>query len=441
MKYAIQMAVGLAAIYSATSVKTTPGDRYTSAVVFVVVLVVALGKGQPLPPRMRRLTVLWAGGIVVYLILGVVVSRGSAEYVTGDALLALLPLLFAVAFAKHPDWMRSHTALVPLLVLLGIAAVTAGTVGVLRTRHEAPSSLLILACWYYALQSRSLRLRVLMLVAAIAVLGLAYSSGYRTHMLLWAIAAVLTVWFLRGARTVVATILVAAIMTVPFMHTKLATEIVSAFSSSRIDLLVSGRPDESAETRIGEFHDVVSTAKDEWLLGQAVVGAGFGSSYQPRTTFIMSNVDSRGRVHSIHMGIALVFFRFGILGLLLYGLLVLKAIQLLRECRRNFRDRLRPDPVVAVGALGFLLFTGEFMTLNASVQPAMSLCAGVVIAAVTTKRYGESDSRKSRAIPTTRTAAAADIPTTAPVASANRAPSDAATTITSPEARRTTNTA
>lgn len=414
MKYAIQVAIGLTAVYSATSVKTLPGERYALGAVFVVILLAVLGKGERLPPKMIPLIFLWIGGTLVYLIVGVVVSRGLVSYVVGDAFLALLPIMFAIAFAKHPSWLRSESALLPLLFVLAIAAVTARTVGMLGSRHEAPSSLLIVGCWYYAIQARTLRYRLLMLAATLAVLDLAYTSGYRTHMLLWAAAPALVVGLMRGARAALLTAVATVILAVPLTYTPLGADVVAAFSSSRLETLVAERPDESADTRIGEFRDVISTARDEWLPGQFIVGAGFGSSYQPKTTFILANADASGRVHNIHIGIALVFFRFGLLGIVLFISLIVVALRALAACRRSIREGLGASPVISVGGLGLLLFTGEFMTLNASVQPSMSFCAGIVIAAVMTRSHSDSDAPRSSPIPNTRIRADSAMPRMAP---------------------------
>jgi hypothetical protein len=113
-----------------------------------------------------------------------------------------------------------------------------------------------------------------------------------------------------------------------------------------------------------------------------VVGYGFGASYLPDSSFVAANVGPDGRVHSIHVGPALVFFRFGLFGLGLCAGALLLTLLVMRDLRRqSWSATWISRDLVAVCAVALLLFSVECLMLNATVQPAMSWCLAIILGA------------------------------------------------------------
>lgn len=379
---ALPLLIGLAAIYGATSVTTLPYERVFFGAIVLLSMWLAVPPREITAPRMLGSLILGWGLIwLSYAYISVLMQPSwSANYFVGDATLALLPLFVMLGFTVHPGWLKRRTSILLLLALLGIAAVGARLVGMLGMRHEAPSSLLIAGVWYFALEADARRVRWCLAYPLVAAVGLlCYSSGYRTHLILWIAAPFVIRLLLRGFWAVVRACLALALIIGVAVLGGVEIDLVDTFRESRFQSILSGRPDESLGTRFAELHDVGETIEREWIPGQSVFGYGFGAAYQPQRSFIDSNVGDDGRVHNIHFGPALVFFRFGYLGLVIFAAMLAVVVQTLRDLRM---DEVGPfdRSTVAILGVGLLLFSIEFLVLNSTVQPAMSFCLGGVLA-------------------------------------------------------------
>src|SRR6266496_1374940 len=88
-------------------------------------------------------------------------------------------------------------------------------------------------------------------------------------------------------------------------------------------------------------------------------GYGYGATYQPYLSYIARNVTPEGVVHHIHIGPVQVFFRYGLVGLSLYGLLWVVTLRDLLGIKRRWASDLDGRTTVhlmfALGLLGYLV--------------------------------------------------------------------------------------
>lgn len=380
-RFALPAAVGGSAIYAAQSVTVETGDLVMFGGITGLAGIFAVrALTSPLPRRVRDLTALWVLFAVLYVLVSSLQIDWQPTHVLGDGAVALLPLLMMLTFAARPRWLQGRPAALGLLLaLLLLAAVEARLIGMLGARHAAPSVLLIAGVWYYALEAQSRRMRILTwpLVGLVGIL--AYSSGYRTHLILWALAPVVIIVIFRGGRGVFKSAILALVVWVGLGLAGVEIDPLDNFNDSRFDAILAGRPDESLESRVAELRDVELTAEREWLPGQQLVGYGFGATYQPHYSFIEANVGDNGRVHSVHIGPALVLFRFGLFGLIIVASLIVLTWRTLRDVRHH-RTGTYNRGQVGVLALAVTLYAGEFLVLNPTVQPVFAFSLGGLLA-------------------------------------------------------------
>lgn len=376
----LPFAIGTFVLYGATSVVSLPYERIGFAVIEVTAACLALRSvGTALTLRANKLIAAWVGFVGVYLAASFLQPAWSAPYAFGDMALAVLPLLMMLGFLSRPSWLRNPHGLSVLLVMSGIAALVASRVGVLNGRHDPPSALLIAAVWYFTLQAKTGWIRVAWLAMTGLVGQMAYSSGYRTHVILWAVAPVIILVATRGTAAMVKAVVVVA---VAYLLAPLVVDVdlAQALNDSRFQTVVNRQEDVSLQTRFAELTDVLATAGKEWLPGEQVVGYGFGASYQPQASYIVADLGANGRVHNIHIGPALVYFRYGLIGLIIYASMLRVTWRVLRSAKDRCLGGCDRD-LVAILAVALILYSLQFLTLNATVEPAMSYCLAGVLAA------------------------------------------------------------
>lgn len=376
----VPIAVGMFALYDAQSVQDLPQTQRLFAVVVAAAIAVVVVQSSRLHVPWRAHMVVTAVLLLtpVYLLVSVLQAHWLLGYVVGDFFVVLLPLLMTLVFLAEPAALTSPASLGVLGALLFLAAVEAHTVGEEMGRSDPPSVLLISMTWAMALHRHNRGLQLFGWSSALAVGYLSFASGYRTHFVLWLFALPLLLLVLRGIRTTIlaSIILTAALVVSPLVGYPL--NLTEAVQGGRFSTVLGNANDASLQTRFEEAGDALSTASETWLPGQAVFGGGFGATYIPQTVIIEQNVNRYGTVHNIHIGPVLIFFRFGILGLLIFiGLVKITIVGLIRA-RDELLQGTSLGPVIF--SAGAALFLVDFLLRNSSVQPAMAMALGAVLA-------------------------------------------------------------
>jgi len=315
----------------------------------------------------------------LYLLVSLVQTTWLLPYAGGDLALSLLPLLLMFAFIKHRGALTKNTLLHLLVVVTSFAAIEARLIGVDGSRFAPPSAFLLAASWYLLLQAKTVSGRVLSTGLTATVGYLAYSSGYRTHFLLWLISPIVVLALVGGWRRVLLLTAALGIGLSLFSFAGRPLDLSSSLADSRFQALLNGQQDVSLSTRFEEVQDVQATARAEWAPGQILVGSGFGASYVPAASNILRNLLDGGRVHNIHIGPALVYFRYGLLGLAVMATLLVFLLRMGLRIRRRIYMRSTRD-MQAVLWCSLALFLLQFLTLNATVEPLMSLSLGGLLA-------------------------------------------------------------
>lgn len=380
-RYLLPGTVATFLIYSATSVYVRPKAAILYAVVVAVAGVLAIhGRRAKVPKRARQLCTVWLGTAALYLVVSSFQTVWSPRHVIGDFAVSVLPLLVMLAALRHKEVLTGRRSLYVLLTGASFAACAAYFIGQVANRHEPPSPFLMAGAWYFLLTRQGPAAKVLTMGWTLGVGCLAYSSGSRTHLFVWLIAPVVVLAITYGWKGLLGgAALLVAITTVAFAVGHPVQTLERAAGASRFETLLDGNRDVSLSVRLSEAHDVTSTARHEWIPPQAVFGYGYGATYVPARSYIVRNVGESGRVHSIHIGPMLVFFRFGVLGIAAFGLLVGFVIRMLRRIRRRL-DTWPDQALYAICGIAIVLFLVEFLTLNSSVEPMASLSLGILLA-------------------------------------------------------------
>jgi len=265
------------------------------------------------------------------------------------------------------------------LVALGLGLLISSTlaVTVFGAYRSAPPDVLLLALvWFLVLSPGSKAARVVGVILVIIVGYLAYESGFRTHLALWLLAAPLTLLATKSLRgTGVATILVAA-LTLASLALGDTFTLLDNLSSTRFDTLITNSADPSLDARFAEARDVVATADSQWLFGQVLLGSGPGATYFPTESFMEPNINEYGTAHSIHIGPVMIYYRYGLLGLvMLIGLIAIVA-RTLWSARHVSATERRAAQVFGVAAALYLV---DFLMFNSTNQPTMALSIAVVL--------------------------------------------------------------
>ena len=309
---------------------------------------------------------------ILAVILGGLVGTATQSvfypvYVVGDAASIVLLALFVVVAAAAPRSLFSESALWLLWVTCFVASLLSPILGVDNGRYDPPSPFLIGATvGLVCVGGRSIK--GLAAVAALVVLViLAYYSGFRTHVGLTGLGLMIAVGRLLGPRAVVvlmAGLLLAAAANLPAIGNYLSSQAV--VSDSRFRDIASGEADQSVLERVLEVRDAWFTAEESWSNPQWIVGAGHGATYVPSESNIVRNITNENRVHNIHVGPALVFFRYG-----LVGVAALAALYVLvtRRCWTQFFDPRRTPGICAAFPWIMLMYLADFLVRNVMIDP------------------------------------------------------------------------
>ncbi len=375
----IPLMIGASQVYGALSVQALPHEREFFAGVVAAAVVTILGglKLLQLPPRVRNILLIFMIMSALYLFAGTIQPVWFFQYVVGDFFALALPLILLIAFFAEPLLLRSPKVLAVLGLLLFAAALIAHYYGSTAARSDPPDVLLITMCWVLALRGGR-TFHFLVGSVSVGIVGyLAYSSGYRTHVVLWLLAGPLVCLLLRGLKPTLAAacFLIALVLAASVAGHPL--QLGNHIQASRFATLTGNGDDASLQARWDEAKDVESTARAQWVSGQFLVGGGFGATYIPARSLIIQNLNDKGTVHNIHIGPVMIVYRYGISGLIwLLALICVILGFLWRIARRPTRGvDLGPTIFVASAAL----YIVDFCMRNSTVQPTMAFSMAAVL--------------------------------------------------------------
>lgn len=360
----------LYAIIDGVSAGVVAEQRVVFAFVLVSVLagVFALPKRSFVSPFSMRLGTLWA--IVIALgFLGV--PRQPIiypTYVMGDAAAIALPLLMIVYGRGDARLFSGRVIRWMVISSFAIACCSllfADDAG----RYEPPTPLLMAALWVWATFPGPLSRRLAAGAGLVVVAALALGSGFRTHAILVVLggAATLLLRAYSGRRVALLVGFLVA-LTLLAVLSGLHLAVYSILLDTRFGPMLLYGLDHSSVNRFFEVQDAAHVMSTRWDIWHYVAGEGHGATYEPSFSYSDRNLTADNRIHNIHIGPALLVFRYGLLGAALWLGLLAAVVRAFRYTRDNLA--VLPDAEArSVFAVAGLLVLVEFLQFNSIVNP------------------------------------------------------------------------
>ena len=327
----------------------------------------------PIDRRLRHIAWIWLLAAVVFLIPSFFASPVYPGYVLGDFISITLPLLFIFAGVRFPALFAGSLPRDALIAALFAALVLGVTVGgSVNNRFEPPATALIGLIWVRLFASRSVVARIGILAAVVFVGAAAWASGNRTSVVLWLLGGAAFAGFTWRLRTLIVIGLLSAGAAYYAGAEAIVGGLQTSLAETRFQENTQGELDASLLERINEALDVIWTFGTTESVTRYVVGFGHGATFQPRLSYPVRNLTHEGVAHHIHIGPAMIFYRYGALGLAAYLGLWALVIRTLIRLRRSCLRRVPLDLAEMAFALTLLLYLIDGLLRNVLVDPLFS---------------------------------------------------------------------
>ena len=311
-----------------------------------------------------------------------------SNWILGDALCYLLPSLLILLSSLRPTLFSDFSFVTKLCLLLSIGSLVAPIFSV-NNRFEPPSILLpiFVSILFY---STSTFKALVFFPCLVSLAILSFISGQRTSFLLCIISfAVITFIYVYNAniRKIFMTVFLISLLCLSlvsfdvflsdsYLVSPTANQFLSeTYEGSRFNKL--RHEDASLETRINEAKDVLRSSSS-WSFFQYIYGKGHGAVFKPYNSFIPSNTTENHDTHHIHIGIVLMFYRYGIIGVLILLFLCYLVIRRLSLIKGIIYDLPSGESVnqsmnaPIFFSVSLLIYLINFMFRNILVDPLFS---------------------------------------------------------------------
>ncbi len=368
--------LGLFVLQKAFAPRELPGAReiYAALVIWTTMTILLDPHGVVLSRTTARRVLLWCLIFIAYLALVPLNPVVYPKYIVGDVASLLLPAFFLVCGYRYRDLFFTLPTLTRVGAVLAVAALIALAFPDETGRHQPPSLLLIAMTWTWFMLSKT-RARCLLAGLAVLVLSaVAWISTVRTNAAMVLVAGALVYWLHPRLRySVLLGIPALAVLLVARVG-PIRNRVVGIVLESRFKTIASGEGDESLLGRAVEMEDVIRTIQREWPPWRYAVGYGHGSTYEPYKSYMGRNVTSEDRVHNIHIGPSMVFFRYGVFGIVLVSAMAWLTLRELLRIRSEWRLG-RAEPIGIVFTTTVALYGVYFLLFNSIVDPVFSYAA------------------------------------------------------------------
>jgi len=246
-------------------------------------------------------------------------------YIVGDASWILWLCLSLMIFggSAHKNHIHLDTIYRLLVFLCTILFVYWIALGVYHQALDAPHFIvfcfilsgIITSCFFDRKRSRRVAFYLVISVVLLAFAFLGWGRGLFLGFLFSFMACLLMIFHVRNVKVVG---LVCCILLL--LSGVLCFSLGDKFSKSRLYRSVATREvlrGQSASERLDEVHSARRTLQAS--PGIFLTGLGHGAVYFPCVGALNKNLTTHGHIHNIHVGPALLFFRYGILGVIFYG--------------------------------------------------------------------------------------------------------------------------
>jgi hypothetical protein len=366
--------IGAFQIYSALSVRFQSGARvlFSLLTFSTIVLVIITIRQARLSRRGMNVAIIWLVVASMFLLPVPTQPFQYFKFVIGDYVSTLFPLLLFFAGFGSPRMFTDVRSVRFLSGLLLIAAIVAPILGAEQHRYDPPSVVLLAAACIFFISAPTRRAKLFYAGLLLLLAFLALGSGYRTSIILWLAGLVLVLFIFHGPQRMLSMGLAAAVVIIVGGQLGVINfDLVSKLDETRFRTLANGQTDYSLQARVDEARDVVHMASTRWPAYQMLYGYGYGAHYQPEKSFIVRNVNGDGLVHNIHIGPALIYFRFGIAGLAIYLALIWVLIKELLYARQ-MKIRGKIDIVRTFFVIATMLYLLDDTVRNSFLEPTFA---------------------------------------------------------------------
>jgi hypothetical protein len=346
------------------------------AIVATVVPVALLLTGRAPSPVVARAAAIALGASALYLIPAALLMEGrTLQHVAIDFSTTLVPIGFLVTGSMVPRLFRRlldpRWVLLFFLVLLSAPFIARDPIQ--ARLFEPPDVGIVALVATLAVVDPGTRAGKAAGGGIALLAGLATLSGSRSIAVICAMTFAATAIANRTARWLAAPALATVLLSLALIPAGWWEELpgdAMLRPASRIIGLMRPADDAALRLRAGETRLILEEMQRRhsvWV----VVGSGHGAVFEPEMWPPERNISADGFVHNIHLGPLLMLFRYGLLGVALYGFVAVHAVM---TSVRLFRRR-KTDEAVAVPffyALGTSLYMVEFLARNVLPDPVFS---------------------------------------------------------------------
>jgi hypothetical protein len=341
---------------------------------------------SPQPKSLGRVTAAWW---IIGLIGFVMVFTQETiypVYVVGDAASFLFPALLLVMARKDATAFRHMPTLTVGAALMVFASLMAAVVlprlGYGGERFQEPPLLLMAVTLIGLLRPSRPAVFLLSAATAAILLYLTLLSGARLALLLWPVMAGILLLLGHVPRQFAIAGFCGLIGLVPLADVAIdRLGVVDNIVQSRIGQSLTqldGRrivegivQDGSMNNRIMESSDALYTRYDYQGVLQWIFGSGHGATFDGSTAFYGERLQANGDVHHIHFGLVLLYYRYGIPGVVGFLWLITAAFRqmwFLRRCSAQ-SPLYYPSLLFTVAVIAYLL---NFLLFNELIDPVFS---------------------------------------------------------------------
>ena len=326
------------------------GDGQRIAYVLLVFISVVMVAANRNPMRLTRANLQVVGTWGVVILIGFLMACLQEDvhlgYIAGDAISVSYPLLILMLGSQDRQIFNDRPSLSFLGVILLCAVLTGAQSITESNRFFEPPLILMVLTWLWVAQPRSLG----MFWLAIAVLGflmlMTLLSGARTSLILSLASGV--VLFLLGhfsRQTVTVLCVLGSILLVPAGLGTLEIDLSRHLRENRIGSILDNlshlgvvdgvSQDDSVMNRFYEADDALFTLWHEHGPIHWVLGCGHGATFKAATAYYGDRVMDNGYSHHIHLGLVLLYFRYGVLGVMAFAWLFVSCLRQLVVLRKS----------------------------------------------------------------------------------------------------------
>jgi hypothetical protein len=388
MAIVLVIMLGLYSVVDSMSLGLGTEQRVAYGVLFclTIILLLATRARSPQPQSLGRVIgTWWLIGLLGFVM---VLSQETVYpvYVVGDAASFLFPALLLLMARKDATAFRHmptiNIAAAFMVAASLMAAIVLPHLGYGSERFQEPPVLLTAVTLTGLMRPARPGVFLVSALTAALLIYLTFLSGARLALMLWPVMGGILLLLGHVPKQIAIAGFCGLVGMVPLADFALdRLGIGENIAQSRLGqslehldgsrLMAGVVEDGSMNNRIMESTDALFTRYDYQSILPWVFGSGHGATFEGSTAYYGDRLLSNGDVHHIHFGLVLLYYRYGIPGVLGFVWLISAAFRYMWFLRRcSIKSPLYyPSLMFTVAVFGYLL---NFLLFNELIDPVFS---------------------------------------------------------------------